>query len=92
MIGIKFKIEMFRRYRVICLVTYGKDSSPNHLFHLCLLPLIATEGCSLGTLKQTDMEECTEQKTFDYFDGSEVSYALTFLCVGLFVVGKRCLL
>ena len=31
---------------------------------------------------------CTDPKTFDYFDGSEVSYALTWLFAGLFCVGK----
>lgn len=32
--------------------------------------------------------ECTALKGFDYFTGSEVSYILTFLGVGLFAVGK----
>ena len=34
------------------------------------------------------MESCTKLQTFDYFEGSEVSYALSFLAVGVWTVGK----
>uniref|UniRef100_H2YK35 NAD(P)H oxidase (H2O2-forming) n=1 Tax=Ciona savignyi TaxID=51511 RepID=H2YK35_CIOSA len=37
-------------------------------------------------LNETDMEECTAPETFDYFTGSELSYALTFASFGLFVI------
>uniref|UniRef100_H2Z321 NAD(P)H oxidase (H2O2-forming) n=1 Tax=Ciona savignyi TaxID=51511 RepID=H2Z321_CIOSA len=37
-------------------------------------------------LNETDMEECTSPKTFDYFTGSEWSYALTFASFGLFTL------
>uniref|UniRef100_H2Z324 NAD(P)H oxidase (H2O2-forming) n=1 Tax=Ciona savignyi TaxID=51511 RepID=H2Z324_CIOSA len=39
-------------------------------------------------LNETDMEECTSPKTFDYFTGSEWSYALTFASFGLFTLEK----
>uniref|UniRef100_H2Z322 NAD(P)H oxidase (H2O2-forming) n=1 Tax=Ciona savignyi TaxID=51511 RepID=H2Z322_CIOSA len=39
-------------------------------------------------LNETDMEECTSPKTFDYFTGSEWSYALTFASFGLFTLGR----
>ena len=38
-------------------------------------------------LNETDMEECTPPASFDYFSGSEVSYALTFTFFGLFIIG-----
>ncbi|XP_077867638.1 dual oxidase-like, partial [Saccoglossus kowalevskii] len=38
-------------------------------------------------LNQTDMEECTEIETFDYFSGSEASFILTFFASGLFAIG-----
>ena len=44
--------------------------------------------CNLGVLSQYEMENCTKLETYDYFDGSEVSYALTFSFIGLFVVGE----
>ena len=44
--------------------------------------------CNLGVLSQYEMENCTKPKTYDYFDGSEVSYALTFSFIGLFIVGE----
>lgn len=34
------------------------------------------------------VSECTALKGFDYFTGSEVSYILTFVGIGLFAVGK----
>jgi len=40
-------------------------------------------------LSETDMEECSPPESYDYFTGSEVSFALTFLAVGLFAVGKN---
>lgn len=40
------------------------------------------------TLRESDIEKCTSPETYDYFDGSEVSYALTFLCIALFIVGE----
>uniref|UniRef100_H2Z327 NAD(P)H oxidase (H2O2-forming) n=1 Tax=Ciona savignyi TaxID=51511 RepID=H2Z327_CIOSA len=43
-------------------------------------------------LNETDMEECTSPKTFDYFTGSEWSYALTFASFGLFTLGSKALL
>ena len=40
------------------------------------------------TVSDLDLDECTELKTYDYFEGSEVSFALTFLFAGLWAVGK----
>ncbi|XP_030832129.1 dual oxidase 1 isoform X2 [Strongylocentrotus purpuratus] len=39
------------------------------------------------TISENDMENCTKLQTFDYFEGSEVSYALSFLALGIWVVG-----
>ncbi len=38
------------------------------------------------SINENDMEDCTDLNTFDYFEGSEVSYALSFLALGLFCV------
>ncbi|XP_070541735.1 dual oxidase 2-like isoform X2 [Ptychodera flava] len=38
-------------------------------------------------LSEVDMEPCTDRQTFDYFSGSEVSFALTFFFCGVFAVG-----
>ncbi|XP_076805586.1 dual oxidase 2-like isoform X1 [Clavelina lepadiformis] len=37
-------------------------------------------------LSELDMENCTDPEYFDYFSGSEVSYALTFTSFGLFII------
>lgn len=42
---------------------------------------------ALPPLNRSRVEECTSLKTFDYFSESEISYALTFLGLALFVVG-----
>ncbi|XP_064475298.1 dual oxidase 2-like [Ornithodoros turicata] len=42
---------------------------------------------SLPPLNSSLVEPCTSLKTFDYFTESEVSYALTFLSLALFIVG-----
>ncbi|XP_023217441.1 dual oxidase 2-like [Centruroides sculpturatus] len=42
---------------------------------------------SLPPLSHDDIESCSSVETFDYFSGSEVSYAFTFLSLALFVVG-----
>ncbi|KAK8769919.1 hypothetical protein V5799_013614 [Amblyomma americanum] len=42
---------------------------------------------ALPPLNSQRVESCTQLKTFDYFSESEVSYALTFLGLALFVVG-----
>ncbi|XP_038077765.1 dual oxidase 2-like isoform X2 [Patiria miniata] len=39
------------------------------------------------SLNENDMEECTQLYTFDYFEGSEISYALSYLAIGLFCLG-----
>ncbi|XP_063956076.1 dual oxidase 2-like isoform X4 [Lytechinus pictus] len=39
------------------------------------------------TISETDLEPCTKLQIFDYFTGSEVSYALSFLAIGIWVVG-----
>ena len=38
-------------------------------------------------LSELDMENCTSPESYDYFTGSEVSFALSFLAIGLFAVG-----
>ncbi|XP_063965836.1 dual oxidase-like [Lytechinus pictus] len=38
------------------------------------------------TISENDMEPCTKLQIFDYFTGSEVSYALSFLALGIWVV------
>ncbi|KAH7962522.1 hypothetical protein HPB52_016681 [Rhipicephalus sanguineus] len=42
---------------------------------------------ALPPLNSSRVENCTRLKTFDYFSESEISYALTFLGLALFVVG-----
>lgn len=34
------------------------------------------------------MEECTAPETFDYFSGSEISFALSFTAIGLYVLSE----
>ena len=40
------------------------------------------------TVSEFDMDKCTDLKTYDYFNHSENSYALTFAAVGLWIVGE----
>jgi hypothetical protein len=47
------------------------------------------EKClSLGSVSRQRVmnDNCTKAHTFDYFEGSEVSYALSFLAVGIFAI------
>ncbi|XP_071487821.1 dual oxidase 2-like [Diadema antillarum] len=39
------------------------------------------------TISEDDMEPCTPLQIFDYFTGSEVSYALSYLALGIWIVG-----
>lgn len=39
------------------------------------------------TISEDDMENCTKLQTFDYFEGSEISYALSYLALGVWIVG-----
>lgn len=41
-----------------------------------------------GQLKAEDIAPCTPLKTFDYFVDSEVSFALSFLGLGLLLLGE----
>ena len=52
-----------------------------------------TETClSLGAVTRSRVinDNCTKCHTFDYFDGSELSYALSFVAIGVF--GIACIL
>ena len=48
--------------------------------------VIITAKCRVKT--SGVMEQCTELQTYDYFSGSEISFALTFLLVGLLPFSK----
>lgn len=48
---------------------------------------LTTTCHALPPLNSSRVESCTQLKTFDYFSESEISYALTFLGLALFVVG-----
>lgn len=37
-------------------------------------------------INETMLDDCTEQKTFDYYSGSEGPFIATFVCLGLWVV------
>ncbi|XP_077966931.1 dual oxidase 2-like [Styela clava] len=37
-------------------------------------------------LSELDMEECTDVEKYDYFTGSELSFALSFAAIGLYVI------
>ncbi|XP_046845729.1 dual oxidase 2-like isoform X2 [Xenia sp. Carnegie-2017] len=51
-------------------------------------PFFTSESkCPAHTIGPDDVEDCTPPKTFDYFEDSEVSYLLTFVFIGLFVIG-----
>ncbi|XP_022093825.1 dual oxidase 2-like isoform X3 [Acanthaster planci] len=39
------------------------------------------------SINEKDMEECTMLYTFDYFTGSEISYAVSYFALGLFCLG-----
>ena len=57
------------------------------MLKLCFFT-VSDKPCKLPRIKPNDVEDCTQPKTFDYFDGSEVSFALTFTAVGIFIIGK----
>ena len=40
------------------------------------------------TISELDLEECTGFKTYDFFTNSEVSFALTFAAIGMWIVGE----
>ncbi|PIK44178.1 dual oxidase 1 precursor [Apostichopus japonicus] len=44
------------------------------------------------TADETDMEDCTPPKSFDYFGGSQASFALSYAALGFSVVGAVSLL
>jgi dual oxidase len=44
----------------------------------------------LPQISKSNVEECTEPETYDYFSGSEASFILTFIGNGLFILGKKC--
>ncbi|XP_014663461.1 PREDICTED: dual oxidase 2-like [Priapulus caudatus] len=50
----------------------------------------ASDPCAAsypGQMQESGLAACTSLQQFDFFSGSEISYALTFLAVGLFGVG-----
>ena len=75
-----------RHLKHICERRLNSDVSINFIF------AVDKTVCDLGVLKQSEMENCTKPETYDYFDGSEVSYALTFMFLGVFVVGRLVLI
>lgn len=56
-------------------------SSPVALYGLGLCSIPGDVCPQPFQLKAEDMENCTEVKSYDYFYGSEVSYALTLLFI-----------
>lgn len=43
----------------------------------------------LQQISKTNVEECTEPGTYDYFSNSEISFILTFIGVGTVILGKK---
>jgi hypothetical protein len=72
----------------------------NDLNPLCIKELL-TKTCTrqndskdflcsyLPQINISNVEECTEPETYDYFSGSEVSFILTFIGNGLLFLGKK---
>ena len=40
------------------------------------------------TVSELNLDNCTDLETYDYFDGSEAPFALTFSAAGLWTVGR----
>lgn len=40
-------------------------------------------------MNKSNVEECTEPETYDYFSSSEISFILTFVGTGLLILGKK---
>jgi dual oxidase len=43
----------------------------------------------LKQITRSDVEDCTEPETYDYFSNSESSFILTFIGVGIVILGKK---
>jgi dual oxidase len=43
----------------------------------------------LPQINKLNVEDCTEPETYDYFSNSEVSFILTFIGVGVLILGKK---
>jgi dual oxidase len=43
----------------------------------------------LPQINETNVEDCTEPETYDYFSNSEASFILTFIGNGVLILGKK---
>lgn len=82
-VAISFFIQSFKYYSTLC------SSSKLVICMFSIFVGVDAQCRQKEQLRAGQMEDCTALKHFDYFTGSEVSYALSFAFLGATLPGKN---